>query len=145
MASFAVLHLLTREPGGSLRVSELAERTRLTVSGISRIVATLCEQGLAERQPDHEDGRAWRIGLTAEGEAQVAQVLPEATRFVREQFTDRFSGEEIIAIRRYCERLEEPQGNEPSTGSATHTRFSHSRISQEPGQPRAAIERPGAV
>ncbi len=108
VAAYAVLHLLTREPGGSLRISELAERTRLTVSGISRIVATLCEQGLAERRPDHEDGRAWRIALTAEGAAQVAEVLPVATSFVRERFTERFSEEELVAIRRFCERLEEP-------------------------------------
>jgi len=108
VAAFAVLHLLSREPGDALRLTELAERTRLTISGISRIVAALCEQELAERRPDHEDGRAWQIAVTPRGEEQVQQALPAVTGFVRERFTNRFSDDELIAFRRFCERLEEP-------------------------------------
>lgn len=106
--AFGVLHLLTREQGGSLRMTEIAERTCITISGISRIVASLCEHGLAERLPDHEDGRAWRIALTAIGAARVEAAMPAVTAFIRDRFSDRFSDDELSAISGYCRRLDQP-------------------------------------
>ena len=108
IGAFSVLHLLTRDPDEPLRLTEIAEQTRITISGVSRIVATLCEQGLAERRPDHEDGRAWRIALTPRGARQVDDALPAVTAFVRDRFTDRFSSDELDNLRRFCERLQHP-------------------------------------
>jgi DNA-binding MarR family transcriptional regulator len=108
IGAFSVMHLLTHDPGASLRLTEIAEQTRITISGVSRIVATLCEQGFAERLPDHDDGRAWRIVLTPAGERQIDGALPAVTAFMRERFTDRFSTDELETLRRLCERLQHP-------------------------------------
>jgi DNA-binding MarR family transcriptional regulator len=107
MGAFAVLHLLTREAGGSLRLTEIAERTRITISGVSRIVTTLAEHGFVERQPDEDDGRAWRIARTSAGAMHVAEALPAVTAFIRERFTHRFSEDELSTICGYCDRLEQ--------------------------------------
>lgn len=106
--AFAVLHLLTQEQARALRVTEIAERTRITISGISRIVAALCEQGMAERQPDRDDGRAWLIALTPHGAAHLTEMLPAVTAFIRERFTGHFSDTELADMSGYWNRLHEP-------------------------------------
>jgi DNA-binding MarR family transcriptional regulator len=106
--AFGVLHLLTRERSGLLRVTEIADRTCMTASGVSRIVATLAEHGLVERRPDDDDGRAWRIALTPAGAERVAKRLPAVTAFIRERFTGRFSPDELAAISSFWSRIEQP-------------------------------------
>jgi len=108
VAAFAVLHLLSRDAGAPLRMTEIAERTSMTISGVSRLVSGLCEQGFVTREQDHEDGRAWRIALTAQGAATIEAASPAVTGFIRERFSDRFSAEELAAFQRSCDRLNEP-------------------------------------
>jgi DNA-binding MarR family transcriptional regulator len=56
---------------GSMRHGDLAEREGVTPPTLSRIVAALVDSGLVSRSPDPEDGRAWLVCATAEGEAAV--------------------------------------------------------------------------
>lgn len=57
-----------------LRQGELGERLGLSKSGASRLVATLVESGHVKRVPDEEDGRAYRLQLTARGRHLAEQV-----------------------------------------------------------------------
>lgn len=48
-------------------MGELSQALSLPLSTVSRIVSMFEEQGFAERQPDAEDGRVVRVGLTHVG------------------------------------------------------------------------------
>jgi DNA-binding MarR family transcriptional regulator len=63
---YGVLYALAAA-GGGLRMSELCDDVLLTQPGMSRLVARLEARGLAERESDPDDARAFRIKLTAEG------------------------------------------------------------------------------
>jgi DNA-binding MarR family transcriptional regulator len=52
---------------------DLAERTRLDPSTVSRAVATLVTDGLVERQADPSDRRASQLTLTEAGRAALAE------------------------------------------------------------------------
>jgi DNA-binding MarR family transcriptional regulator len=56
---------------GSRRITALASSTQLDTSTVSRHVTQLEQAGLVERSQDPDDGRAQRVGLTAEGRAQL--------------------------------------------------------------------------
>ena len=67
-ATYWVLKNLVRS---SMRITELATSTQLDTSTVSRHITQLERSGLVERSQDPDDGRAHRIGLTAEGRAQL--------------------------------------------------------------------------
>lgn len=67
-ASYWVLKHLEK---GSMRITDLASSTQLDTSTASRHVSQLERSGLVERSSDPADGRAQRIGLTAEGRRQL--------------------------------------------------------------------------
>ncbi|MCU1489563.1 MAG: marR family transcriptional regulator [Acidimicrobiaceae bacterium] len=60
------------ERSGTLRVSDVAARLRLDVSTVSRQLHVLEDLGLIRRGRDPEDGRAYQLEVTAEGEAELA-------------------------------------------------------------------------
>ena len=59
----------------SMRVTDLASSTHLDTSTVSRHVSQLERAGLVERAPDPQDGRAQRVGLSAEGRSQLQAAL----------------------------------------------------------------------
>ena len=54
-------------PGGRLRMAELNERTPLSQSRVSRLVAELEARGLVQRSPADGDGRGVQVSITARG------------------------------------------------------------------------------
>jgi DNA-binding MarR family transcriptional regulator len=56
---------------GPMRLSELADRMRITAPTASRAVDALVDHGLVERRPDPGDRRAVRIDLTRHGRREV--------------------------------------------------------------------------
>ncbi|SMH30169.1 DNA-binding transcriptional regulator, MarR family [Rathayibacter oskolensis] len=71
-AQFGVLALLQRE--GPKTLGELADSERVRPPSMTRTVACLVDDGLAERLADPSDGRVTRIRPTAEGTALVLDV-----------------------------------------------------------------------
>ncbi|MQA10855.1 MAG: MarR family transcriptional regulator [Pseudonocardiaceae bacterium] len=65
-AAFVLVAHLVNE--GPRRLTTLAESVLSDPSTVSRQTAGLVRQGLVERQPDPEDGRASLLAATAEGE-----------------------------------------------------------------------------
>jgi len=59
---------------GPLTQSRLAERLGLGRAATGCVVDTLQERGLAERQPDPEDRRAWLVTVTAAGKELVEEL-----------------------------------------------------------------------
>jgi DNA-binding MarR family transcriptional regulator len=72
--SVAEAHALSDLALGSLRLSELATRLRLTKSTVSRLVDGLVERGWVERRPVAGDGRGVMLALTEEGESVAARI-----------------------------------------------------------------------
>lgn len=66
MATYAALSVLEEAPG--LSNAELARRCFVTPQTMNRIVQSLEEEGIVERQPDPEHGRILRTVLTHQGQ-----------------------------------------------------------------------------
>jgi DNA-binding MarR family transcriptional regulator len=64
---FELLLRLGRSPGRQLRMSDLADQTSLTPSGLTRAIDRLVEAGLVERVACPEDRRGAYAALTATG------------------------------------------------------------------------------
>ncbi len=75
-AEFEVCMRLARSPEGLLRMSDLAAQTRLTSSGITRLVDRLVERGLVARRDCASDRRTTFAVITDEGRALLERVLP---------------------------------------------------------------------
>lgn len=63
----AILATISREK--SLTPSRLAELERISRPTITRLVAKLRDQGLVDCTPDPDDGRSYRIAISASGSA----------------------------------------------------------------------------
>lgn len=72
-ATFGVLVQLTK--CGATRQTDLAEISLLDPSTVSRHVGQLVRQGLVERRPDPQDGRAVRLVPTDRGRAIVEDTV----------------------------------------------------------------------
>jgi DNA-binding MarR family transcriptional regulator len=98
LSSFEVLSLLAREPGGSMRMQDLARGALLTKSGMTRLVDRMQGLGLLDRRPCAEDGRVVYAALTASGRKALTRALPLFHRSVEEHFAALLSGDEAGAF-----------------------------------------------
>ncbi len=73
---FDILVRLARSPGNELRMSELADQTLLTPSGLTRAVDRLAHQGLVSRRACPEDRRGAFAVLSAEGKGLMDRAVP---------------------------------------------------------------------
>ena len=62
---------------GTVRASAVVEAFDLDKGAVSRHVQTLVEFGLAAKERDPEDGRAWVVSPTDEGRARMADLTTE--------------------------------------------------------------------
>ena len=62
----------TIERLGPLRLSEIAERERVSRPTATTVIKRLEEEGLVRREADPSDSRSWLVSTTAEGSAQLA-------------------------------------------------------------------------
>ncbi len=60
---------------GSMRATDLAACASLDISTVSRHVTQLHRNGLIDRGPDPDDGRAQRVELSPEGRSQLDAAL----------------------------------------------------------------------
>lgn len=72
MSATSITTLDTLAYAGPLRVSELADRERLTQPGMTIVINRLEQSGHAERFPDPTDGRATLVRITAAGREVLA-------------------------------------------------------------------------
>ena len=85
LADFDVLAQLARA-GGELRMTDLATRSLVSRSGMTRRVARLVEKGLAGRANTDADGRGVVVTLTDAGVARLTETAPVHLRGVSELF-----------------------------------------------------------
>ena len=102
---YRVLMHLSEAPGQQLRMSDLADRTGLSPSRMTRVVDTMAEDGLVEKRQGSDDGRSMLATLTKGGLARLRRAYPHHLRSVRRNVFDHLSVKETLAIGPVLSRL----------------------------------------
>ncbi|HMW22292.1 MAG TPA: MarR family transcriptional regulator [Burkholderiaceae bacterium] len=85
LARFDYLAQLERHPEG-LRMSALSRCLMVTGGNVTGLTTQLEADGLVERQADPQDGRSWRVVLTARGREDFAAMAVEHEQWIRALF-----------------------------------------------------------
>jgi DNA-binding MarR family transcriptional regulator len=97
LADFDVLAQLAAA-GGELRMTELAARTLISRSGLTRRVARLVDDGLVRRANAADDGRGVIVALTGAGVARLTETVPVHLRGVSKLFVERLDDQELAVL-----------------------------------------------
>ncbi|MGK5499922.1 MarR family winged helix-turn-helix transcriptional regulator [Streptomyces sp. URMC 125] len=116
---------------GRQRATDLAAYFGVGRATMSRQLRALEDLGLIVRTPDPDDGRAWLVGLTAEGHERFARVrAARRDRYVRRLAS--WDRREIAELARLLHRLNSPG----ATGGPARPARGH-RAAPAPGAGRA--------
>jgi DNA-binding MarR family transcriptional regulator len=97
LADFDVLAQLAGA-GGELRMTDLAARTLISRSGLTRRVARLVDEGLVRRANAAGDGRGVVVALTDAGVARLTETVPVHLRGVSKLFVERLDDQELAVL-----------------------------------------------
>jgi len=105
------------EQATGCHAKELAARSGLDPSTVSRTVATLVALGLIERRADPHDGRATVLALTGAGEMLLAEAQ-DWFQGVLSRVLDGFAPDEIACLGRFLVALEAEFADIPALQAA---------------------------
>lgn len=115
---YMVISWLSMSPDRKVRMGELAQLARGSMSRLSNVVKRLEQQGLVRRTPDPTNGRYTIASLTDAGWEKVVQAAPDHVRTVRRYVLDPLTAEQICALRgiggRITERIRDDTCGEPT-------------------------------
>ena len=97
LADFDVLAQLAIA-GGSLRMTELADRALISRSGMTRRVTRLVHEGLVRRADADADGRGVVVKLTKPGLKRLTVAAPIHMRGVSELFLTKLNDQELAVL-----------------------------------------------
>lgn len=89
---------LSEAPGRQMRMSDLAGACELSVSGMTRVVHRLENDGLVQRVKCAEDARGWNAVLTDAGLARLKEAWRTNLVSVRRHFLDHLEGLDLKAL-----------------------------------------------
>ncbi|GAA1899764.1 MarR family winged helix-turn-helix transcriptional regulator [Streptantibioticus ferralitis] len=92
---YSLLVWLSESPGRRMRMTDLAERSKITRSRLSHAVARLEQNGWARREDCPTDRRGQMAVLTDEGFAALAAAAPGHVEAVRGALFDQLSDEQV--------------------------------------------------
>ena len=95
-----------------MRIQDLAAQSLLTRSGVSRAISRLEEVGLVAREEASEDRRGAYAKLTKEGAKRFQNAIQPHVAFVKENFLNLFSEQELKQMTKFWKRLQESQNSE---------------------------------
>ncbi|TFD46937.1 MarR family transcriptional regulator [Cryobacterium frigoriphilum] len=98
LADYNALAEISAAPDHTVRLSELAASTNMTLSHLSRVMSRLETLGWVVRYPDPTDGRSTLAHLTDGGWAKVVATAPGHVEAVRRYLFDNLSAEESRAL-----------------------------------------------
>jgi DNA-binding MarR family transcriptional regulator len=102
---YEALLFLAQEPERNLPMSELATRTMLTRSGVTRLVDGLTQIGLVERVACPKDARVSYAQLTDEGMQRLREAGRTHAEGIRATFLRHFSEDEVAQLADLLGRL----------------------------------------
>ncbi len=106
--AYDVLLRLGRAPGGSLRMTDLAERVMLSPSGLTRMVDRLAREGLVERHRFDGDARVTLARLTSRGRSVLRRAAGTHLRGIRDHYTGRLTEAQLRNVTSALEALTGP-------------------------------------
>ena len=115
---YDVLFTLSRAPGRSLRLRDLAETALLTQPSLSRLVDRLEADGLVRRGPVEGDRRGTAVHLTGLGAQRQREIGRRHARAVAARVGGALTPDELATLERLCARLRDAQQEPPPAPSA---------------------------
>jgi DNA-binding MarR family transcriptional regulator len=100
-----ILATLSEGPPTGLRPTDLAERTGLTKSGLTRAIDRLETGQLIDRRACPSDARGQLIVMTAQGRRVLKRSAPEHFRSIARNFADHLTDREVEVIATALERV----------------------------------------
>src|SRR5699024_8335528 len=104
---YYALSQISEAPNRSIRLSELAGITNMTLSHLSRVISRMMKNGWVERIPDPEDGRYTLGRLTDEGWDKVVEMAPGHVEAVQQAIFDQLTEEQSKALGEAAARIAE--------------------------------------
>ncbi|HEY1634086.1 MAG TPA: MarR family winged helix-turn-helix transcriptional regulator [Acidimicrobiales bacterium] len=98
LTDYVGLMHLSEAPGHTLRIGDLANMCALSLSGTTRIVSRLEEQGLLRREQSASDARGWEAVLTGSGLAHLRRAWPSHLASVRRHIIDQLDDVDLPPI-----------------------------------------------
>ncbi len=111
-----VLVSLSEAPDRTLRMSELAERSRSSRSRMSHAVARLEQAGLIERRGCPSDKRGAFAVLTEKGYSALSDAAPGHVNAVREVLFDTLTPNQIQQLGEICSAIVDGRSTDPNSG-----------------------------
>ncbi len=98
LADYEILVNLSAERAGELRMTELAARTLVSRSGLTRRLDRLVESGLVVRRTCPTDRRGVYAVLTDRGRRRLEDAAPTHVESVRRHFISQLAGQDLKAL-----------------------------------------------
>jgi DNA-binding MarR family transcriptional regulator len=114
---FEILARLT-DADRPLTMTELADGTVYSRSGLTHQAGLLERAGLITRAPSAEDQRATVVEATAAGRALIAKVMPGHVEVVRELFFDSLSDRDVRTLADVMSRVRDHMRARPPRSAA---------------------------
>lgn len=114
LAEYEVLLHLSEAPDHRLRMNELAERARLSPSGLTRRFDALVRRGWVTRERCDDDRRGVVAQLTDDGLARQQKAAPVHLRGARTYFLDQLDHDQITSLGAMMTRVVEANSERPS-------------------------------
>ncbi|WP_320773734.1 MarR family winged helix-turn-helix transcriptional regulator [Streptomyces sp. CRN 30] len=99
---YSILAHLSEAPERRLRMTDLAERSKITRSRLTYAVTRLAKDGLVRREACRGDGRGSVAALTDEGIAALERSAPGHVETVRSLLFDRLTEEQVGQLEEIC-------------------------------------------
>ena len=98
MGEYELLVRLSEAPGGSLRMSELADGLVQSRSRLTHTATRMQAAGLLERRACPTDGRGVLAGITEAGREALRRAAPAHVDAVREHLLDLLTDEQVAVL-----------------------------------------------
>ena len=105
MIEYMSMAMLSERPSRTLRMSELAENTSVSLSRLSHLIKRLENRGYVRREPDPTDGRFTNAILTDKGMRKLVSAAPGHVAYVRQLVIDNLSDERLRRLGQDAERI----------------------------------------
>jgi DNA-binding MarR family transcriptional regulator len=105
LTSYDVLSMLADQPGGKMRMCDLADAVVLSRSGLTRLVDRMAREGLIARAVCASDARGAYAVLTAAGRDRLRGAQPLHHESVHRCFLGHFSDDELRLLAGFWERV----------------------------------------
>jgi DNA-binding MarR family transcriptional regulator len=119
---FQLLARLRDAPGGSQRMTELADGVVYSRSGLTYQVGLLDTAGLVTRSPSAEDDRGVTVTITDSGREVLARVFPGHIELVRQLFLQPLSATDVESLADILSRVRDHMRSIPPRSAAPRRR-----------------------